>query len=81
MNQGARTARKLLQRALGVKADSYIGPVTLGALLHTDTAEVLLDFMARRAKRYARTRGLGRFGRGWYRRLLDVYRRTAALVA
>jgi lysozyme family protein len=73
VHQGARTARKLLQRALRVKADGYIGPITLGALLDADPAEVLLDFMARRAKRYTRTRGVKRFGRGWYRRLLDVY--------
>lgn len=78
VNQGPLTARKLLQRALGVVDDGYIGPVTLGAVLDADAGEVLLDFLARRAKRYAETANFQRFGRGWFRRLFEVQR--AAMV-
>lgn len=78
VNQGPRTARRLLQRALGVEDDGYIGPVTLGAVLDADAGEVLLDFLVRRAKRYAETANFERYGRGWLRRLFEVQRAVLA---
>ncbi len=72
VNQGPRTARKLLQRALGVEDDGYFGPVTLQAVLDADPIDTMLDFLARRAKRYAETANFDRYGRGWMRRLFEV---------
>ena len=74
VNQGPRTARRLLQRALGVSDDGYIGPFTIAAIHACDRDEVLLDFLARRAKRYADHPKVQRYGRGWYRRLFEVQR-------
>lgn len=72
VNQGCRPAGRFLQRALGVTADGAIGPVTLRAAHSADAGAVLVDFMARRAVRYAATAGFDRFGRGWYRRLFLI---------
>ncbi len=78
VNQGPRTARKLLQRALGVEADGYFGPVTLQAVLEADLIDTLTDFLARRAKRYAETANFQRYGRGWMTRLFEVQRAAIA---
>ena len=74
VNQGTGAAARLLQRAACVKVDGIVGPKTIQACWERDTYEILLDFMARRAKRYADTRGVEKYGRGWYRRLFDVHR-------
>ncbi len=73
VNQGPGTAIKILQRALGVTADGFIGPITLGALLAYDSRELIQDLCVRRAKKYALTKGIKRYGRGWYARLFDVF--------
>lgn len=73
VNQGTGTAARLMQRALGVKADGHIGPLTIRAATGSSHNEVLHDFMARRAKRYATTPNVETFGRGWFRRLLECH--------
>lgn len=74
VNQGTGITPRLLQRAAGVIDDGIIGPVTLAAVTRPDRRhEVLLDYMARRGKRYAGTATLEANGRGWYRRLLDIH--------
>ncbi len=78
VNQGPRTARKLLQRALKVADDGYFGPVTLGAVLAADPIYTLIDFLARRAKRYAEHPKFQRYARGWLRRLFEVQRAALA---
>jgi len=79
VNQGPLRARKLLQGAVGVKADGIVGPVTLDAVRAADTADLLRDFMARRALHYASLPNRAVFGRGWFRRLFDIHRRALAL--
>jgi len=78
VNQGAPTARKILQKAAGVKADGIIGFVTLKAV-KTRPREVLTDFMARRGVRYGNLWHFVTFGLGWMRRLLDVHREALDL--
>ncbi len=73
VNQGPGTSVKLMQRALGVEADAVIGPITLGTLLHANPKELLEELFVYRAKKYALTKGVKHYGRGWYRRLLDVF--------
>lgn len=79
VNQGRGTAARLMQRALGVTADGVVGPITCMAAQivqkNGDAAmeALLMDFAARRAKRYAAHPGVQTFGRGWYHRLLEVY--------
>lgn len=79
VNQGPPSARKILQRAIKVKPDGYIGPVTLSAVLRADPRQVLKRFMARRAVRYAVTANFDDFGYGWMTRLMAVG--AAALAA
>ncbi len=82
INQGTGVAPKLLQRAAGVTADGIIGPVTLRAIRRrNDQAELLRDFMARRCKRYAAHPQVDYFGRGWFRRVIDVDRRALHALA
>lgn len=80
VNQGVRTAARRLQRSVGAVDDGVIGPNTLAQVARhgNDVLEVLNDFAARRAKRYAETRNFSIYGRGWMRRLMDVH--AAALL-
>lgn len=78
VNQGQPTARKLLQKAAGVKPDGIIGFVTLKAV-KARPGEVLTDFMARRGVRYGNLWNFVTFGLGWMRRLLDVHREAVVL--
>ena len=73
VNQGVGTAARLLQKAVGVKEDGNIGPVTLRAALALPLEQVLIDFCAERALRYEFNRNEEVFGRGWYRRLFRMY--------
>ena len=78
VNQGQPTARKVLQKASGVKADGVIGPKTLAAV-RADPDAVLAEFMARRAVRYGNLLNFVTFGLGWMRRLLDVYKEALTM--
>jgi lysozyme family protein len=72
VNQSVKTAGRLLQESLGVRDDGEIGPQTIQALrarLNANGhAELLADFLSRRALHYA-TLCKPRFERGWFRRL------------
>lgn len=78
VNMGVHRAILLLQRSLGVSADGRLGPVTMNAA-KASGAEVVDDFMARRAKRYSELSSVSVFGRGWYRRCFAVHRAAIAL--
>lgn len=67
VNQGPGTAARMLQRILGTAADGVIGPVT-SRLAHKTGLDLVTEYDALRADRYARTRNYARFGRGWQRR-------------
>ncbi len=74
VNQGVARARRLLQQALGVRADGIIGPITLTAAKRADPLSLLSEFMARRMRAYGGlTRLFGTFGLGWSRRLMSVH--------
>lgn len=81
VNQGRGPAIVDLQTALGVKADGRPGPITLAAAWRraNSLGELVRDYAALRALRYARTANLDAFGLGWYRRLFRVH--AAALAA
>jgi lysozyme family protein len=73
INQGTPTAILMLQRALGVKNDGVIGPMTLTSAFQAMPA--LLDsFAAERALSYVFNRNEAVFGRGWYHRLFRIHR-------
>lgn len=70
VNQGCRTAIQLLQTAAGVSVDFVIGPRTV---LAASKPGVAAEFAALRALRYANTTGVDRYGKGWYRRLFNIF--------
>lgn len=72
VNSGPDRAVKSLQTALGVKADGWIGELTLAALRNRNPSEVIRALCERRE---AFLRGLPtfkQFGKGWMNRLSDV---------
>lgn len=79
VNQGVSRAKRLLQRALGVKVDGSIGPITLAAAINADEEQLLLEFMSLRLMHYTSLKNFVVFGRGWTNRALDVYGRALLL--
>lgn len=80
INQGVRASAKCLQRAIKVKDDGQIGPITLAAINRKKPGKVARDFCARRAERYAKTRNFKTFGWGWMRRLMSTTMHATKLV-
>jgi lysozyme family protein len=75
VNCGVRRSVRLLQTAVGVVSDGYVGPLTLAAVQRADAA-ALIDQMALAQERaYRLTPGAKRFLTGWLARL---QRRRAA---
>ena len=66
-----RTAKKLLQHALGVKADGIIGPTTIRTAHKADIKSLLVDLFASRLVLYAdlSVGSRAKFRRGWFRRM------------
>jgi lysozyme family protein len=80
VNAGPGAAAHLLQRALGVRDDGAVGPITLAAARATDP-HGCIDRLARlREEHYRALPGFERFGRGWLSRT-DIVRRAAQEMA
>lgn len=72
VNQGVSTARRTLQKVLGVKVDGVIGPITLRAA-HDSPSTLIIDrYAMERHHLYTRLSGWQDFGKGWSKRLLEV---------
>jgi len=69
VNHGVRQATRLMQRALGVADDGYIGPVTLGAARNIAPARFVARFNGERLMFYTDLKTWPAFGRGWTRRV------------
>ena len=80
VNQGPGRARRLLQKALRVKVDGKIGPITLNAVTVADPVVLLGEFMVRRALHYSSLTNMAVFGLGWFRRLFDIHRLALEMV-
>ncbi len=80
VNQGSGRAKRLLQKALKVKVDGKVGPITLAAVDKADPVELLGEFMVRRALHYSGLLNMAVFGLGWFRRLFDIYRCAVAVL-
>lgn len=73
---------KMLQMALHVTPDGYIGPVTLGAARSCDVDLVLDRYISHRAVLYrdlSMQESRGKFYRGWMKRLFRVLRHIIEL--
>lgn len=86
VNQGPKRAAKFLQKALGVKADGVIGPVTVAAAHRWATGhswrlkELLRQLHVQRAVSYASLLTFKAFGRGWMARLFDTHDKAVAMM-
>lgn len=80
VNQGPGRAKRFLQKALKVKVDGKIGPITLAAANTANPVELLGEFMVRRALHYSSLVNIVVFGLGWFRRLFDIHRWALAVL-
>lgn len=76
VNQGTGAAIRMLQAAAKVPEDGAMGPRTIAA---ARSPAVVDAFAVQRALRYATTRGMDVYGKGWFNRLFDMHRRAVGL--
>lgn len=79
VNMGNRAAVKCIQRAVMVKDDGVIGPMTRAAVSAHDKADVIEKLTQERLWHYAQLGTFKTFGRGWIRRSLETMS-TALLI-
>ena len=72
VNSSPRQAARWLQRAVGVRDDGIIGPITLGAVRAADPERVLRRVLAQRLRFMTGLSNWPAFGRGWARRIADL---------
>ena len=72
VNSGPRQAILWLQRAVGVKDDGVIGPVTLAAVRAADPEQLVRRMLAQRLRFMTGLPNWPAFGRGWARRVADL---------
>jgi lysozyme family protein len=77
VNVGVEQATKILQRALGIRADGVLGPETMRAAKSPDTVKVVRDFTLERMQFYMSLSTYSVFGKGWLRRSIDTAMRAA----
>jgi lysozyme family protein len=72
VNQGVEKAVRLVQRAVGVPEDGFLGPNSMAAIAKLPLSETCSLFMARRALEYGKTKDFATYGKGWLKRLFVV---------
>jgi lysozyme family protein len=77
VNSGKRNANKIMQRAIFVKDDGVVGPITRKAINGNDAKKVALMFLAERLNFYTRLPTFNDFGRGWVRRVTSQLQMVA----
>lgn len=77
VNHGIANARKMLQRAVGVKDDGVIGQITLAAIQKLPTAVLISLFNAERIQFYTKLSTFPTFGKGWMKRMVQNLRYVA----
>jgi lysozyme family protein len=65
-------AKELLQKAVGVKADGKIGPLTQAAVARLPVREAAVQLLRTRLEYYQSLRLFSRYGDGWEHRLFRV---------
>jgi lysozyme family protein len=78
VNQGAGTAARMLQSAVGAATDGDIGPKTLTAISKADPATLHATIGWLREARYRQDGDFPTFGHGWIIRLMRVTAATAS---
>lgn len=72
VNSGPSRAAKGLQRAIGVKADGVIGPLTLRAVRDKPAKDIINIMCDKRLAWLKRLKHWPTFGKGWARRIAGV---------
>lgn len=72
VNQGVHAATIVLQRALRLKVDGWIGKDTLYAARNCAPSDTIIEICAQRVMLYANTAGWQTYDLGWMRRLFRV---------
>lgn len=72
VNSGVPQATRWLQRAVGVRDDGIIGPVTLAAAHQADAQRLKSAILAQRLRFMAGLSNWPAFSRGWSRRIADL---------
>jgi lysozyme family protein len=70
VNSGPAVAIKWLQKAVGVKDDGIIGPVTMAAVAKVDPLAIVIRFNAARLSFLTSLPTWSTFGRGWVNRIV-----------
>lgn len=65
INAGMGTAKRKLQKSVGVAEDGIIGPRTLQAIKDTDLNDLLMKFNSERLKHYTSLSTWPTYGKGW----------------
>ena len=82
VNSGANLAAKILQRAVGVTADGWVGLETLNAVQRATNREAILTAIHQGRLSFWRSLPIWRyFGTGWTNRENSVYARAKAMLA
>lgn len=81
VNSGPDRAVKSLQTALGVKADGWIGELTLSAIRSKPPRELIDALCDRRLVFLKSLPTWSTFGKGWSNRVADVRKRAMAMAA
>lgn len=77
VNHGLLNARKILQRAVAVKADGVIGPVSLAAIRKQPQFSLINLFNSERIAFYTAIANFNTYGKGWMNRMSENLRYAA----
>jgi Putative secretion activating protein len=77
VQHGIGNTKKMMQRAVRVRDDGQIGPVTLTALMAMPADDLVLDFISERVRFYCGCRNWATDGRGWMLRMAANIRYAA----
>lgn len=69
INAGMGTAKRKLQKSVGMAEDGIIGPLTIKAIQKADLNDVLMKFNAERLNHYTSLSTWPRYGKGWTLRI------------
>lgn len=77
VNAGMETAKRALQRAVGVADDGQIGNISVKAIQSMTVTDVIARFNAERLNHYTRLSTWLTFGKGWSNRVAEQLRYMA----
>ena len=72
VNAGCGTAKKILQRAVGVAQDGVIGSDTLRKINNLTLQEIIILFSRAKEDYYRSCKNFDTFGKGWLNRINEV---------